>query len=128
VRVEAILWSTALVFYLIAGAAYWYLSGDPVGVTALLVASLFGAVGAANAWLWRRRVGDRAEDRADALIEDYAGQVGYFPASSAWPLPIAAGISLVALGVLFGLWTAVPGLSLLALGSARLLDESMHKG
>ncbi len=126
-RVEAILWTTALVFYLIAGGAYWILAGDPVGVTALLVASLFGAVGGANAWLWRRRIGDRSEDIADATIAANAGQIGYFPASSAWPLPISAGIALVALGVLFGLWTAVPGLALLSLGAARVLDESMHK-
>lgn len=127
-RVEAILWTISGCFYVVAGGAYWFLSGDPAGVTALLVASLFGAVGGSYAWLWQHRVGDRPEDVADAEMSASAGQVGYFPSSSVWPLPIAAGIALVALGPLFGWWVAAPGIAALCFGGARLLDESMHKG
>ena len=126
-RIEAILWTISGCFYVIAGVVYWVLSGDPAGVTALLVAALFGAVGGSYAALWRRKVGDRAEDVAEATIAGNSGQVGYFPSSSVWPLPIGGGVALLAVGVLFGWWTIVPGLALLSLGGARLLDESMHK-
>lgn len=126
-RIEITLWTISGCFYVVAGLAYWVLAGDPVGVTVLLVASLFGGVGASYAWVWRRRVGDRAEDVADATIEGNAGQIGYFPASSVWPASIAGGMILLALGVLFGLWVAVPGAVLASLGCLRLVDESMHK-
>jgi hypothetical protein len=126
-RIEATLWGVSACFYVVAGIAYWVLAGDPAGITVLLVASLFGGVGGSYAWVWRRRVGDRAQDVPEATMLGNAGEVGYFPASSVWPLPIAAGLTLLALGPLFGLWVAVPGASLLALGALRLLDESMHK-
>ncbi len=127
-RIEATLWTISACFYVVAGVAYWVFSGDPAGITVLLVASLFGGVGGSYAWMWRRRAGDRAEDVADATIQGNAGEVGYFPSSSFWPLPIAGGGVLLALGPLFGLWVAVPGGVLLAVGGLRLLDESMHKG
>ena len=127
-KVETTLWSVTGCFYIVAGVSYWIFAGDPIGVTTLLVASLFGGIGASYAWLWRRRVGDRAEDVADATMEGNAGQVGYFPGSSIWPIPIGAGVALLALGILFGLWLAVPGAILLAFGGVRLIDESMKKG
>lgn len=126
-RIEITLWATSACFYVAAGGAYWVLAGDPVGITVLLVASLFGGIGASYAWLWRRRVGDRAEDVADATMADSAGVVGYFPSSSAWPLPIAGGVVLLALGLLFGLWVAVPGAILATFGGVRLVEESMAK-
>ena len=127
-KVEGVLWTISAVFYIVAGVAYLVLSREPAGSTALLFAALFGGVGGSFAWLWRHRVGDRAEDVADADMAGNSGQVGYFPSSSVWPLPIGAGLTLLALGSLFGWWVAVPGAVLFAFGGSRLLDESMHKG
>lgn len=55
------------------------------------------------------------EDRPDALMTDADAteSVGDFPARSVWPLAIAAGATLLALGLAFNIWIALPGLLLL---------------
>lgn len=126
-KIESTLWSAAAVFFVIAGTAYFLTSGDPAGTSALAGAALFGIVGGGFATRWQRQTGPRAEDRADATMADETGEVGYFPSSSFWPLPIAAGVCLLALGAIFAWWTAIPGALLVTLGVGRLLDESMHR-
>ena len=49
------------------------------------------------------------EDRLDADIEDGAGELGFFPPHSWWPVTMASGAALVVLGTIFGLWLIVTG-------------------
>ena len=66
-----------------------------------------------------RRKGLRPEDRKEADVRERAGPVDFFPPHSAWPVQIAAGAAVIALGVVFGLWLFLIGLGVVAGGRVR---------
>ena len=55
---------------------------------------------------------DRPEDKPDAEIADGAGELGFFPASSIWPLWTALTMVLIVLGPVFGWWISLIGLGM----------------
>ena len=59
----------------------------------------------------------RPEDRLDAEVDEGSGEIGFFSPHSWWPLFLAAGASIVPLGVVFGMWLLIIGaiLSLVAI-------------
>lgn len=124
-KVEPRLFLGAAAFFTVTAAIYWFASYEDAGTT-MLAASVpaFAFVGA---WLWFEQRGKppRPEDSAEAGPSDGAGEVGYFPSSSAWPLILAAGVVVLANGFVFGPPIAVVG-ALLALagvfGYAREAD------
>ncbi len=61
----------------------------------------------------------RPEDRTDATMEDGAGVIGSFPASSIWPFVLGMGLFLMVLSIVFGLWLIAPGAIPGALGGDR---------
>ncbi len=98
------------VFFVVITTIYWFTSYEDAGSTLLLTTVGLGAIpGAWLIWISRRHP-PRLEDRYDASIEEGAGRIGSFPESSVWPLGFAGGLSLVALGLVFGIWLALPGL------------------
>ncbi|MDQ6797557.1 MAG: cytochrome c oxidase subunit 4 [Actinomycetota bacterium] len=98
------------VFFGVITTIYWFTSYEDAGSTLLLTTIGLGAIpGAWLIWISRRHP-PRLEDRYDASIEEGAGRIGSFPESSVWPLGFAGGLSLVALGLVFGIWLALPGL------------------
>ncbi len=60
-----------------------------------------------------RRIRARPEDRKDGEIAEGAGELGFFPPQSKWPLFCALTFGLFVLGPVFGWW-----LSILATGIA----------
>ena len=56
-----------------------------------------------------QRIGLRPADRPDADPADAAGEVGYFPTSSIWPLVMAIGAVVLANAFVFGVWLAIVG-------------------
>jgi hypothetical protein len=56
-----------------------------------------------------RRMDARPEDRKEAEIADGAGELGFFPAYSWWPLWCAMTLGVVVLGVVFGWWLFIAG-------------------
>lgn len=59
---------------------------------------------------WRRRGIPRPEDRQDASMADEAGKpLGFFPASSIWPVVMGVGCVFFAIGFVFGVWYWVIG-------------------
>ena len=93
-------------------------TGEPAGnvlFAAFLAAFAFLGV---HAWRIVRRYAEPTpwpEDRVDGLVTDAdaTGAVGDFPSRSVWPLSIAGGATLLALGLAFNAWIALPGLLLL---------------
>jgi hypothetical protein len=63
-----------------------------------------------------RKVGLRAEDRPDASPADGAGDLGFFPSLSVWPVVIGAGAVVIANGLVFGVWLGLAGGLLLTIG------------
>ena len=112
-KVEARLFSGIGAFLLVVGLIYLFISGEYTGATLLLVTSGLGGVVGYYLWFTARRLDDlRPEDRLDADIEDGAGELGFFPPHSWWPVTMAAGAALVVLGTIFGLWLIITGVVL----------------
>lgn len=114
VRVYVGLFGLVVPFSVVYGIGAHEPAGNVLFV-AFLVALAFLAV---HAWRIVRRYADPTpwpEDRADGGITDpdAAGPVGDFPSRSVWPMSIAGGATLLALGLAFNIWIALPGLLLL---------------
>ena len=100
-------------FYLVVGSVYVYFTrlSEPVGIVALY---LSGALCGLIAFYLARtsRHIDRAEDRPDGEIAEGAGDLGFFPASSIWPLWAALTMVVIVLGPVFGWWITLIGLGM----------------
>ncbi len=111
-KVEARLFSGLGAFLLVSGLIYLVISGEVTGATLLLVCSGLGGIVGYYLWFTARRLDDlRPEDRLDAEIEDGAGDLGFFPPHSWWPVTLATGTGLVVLGVIFGVWLLLAGVA-----------------
>jgi len=109
-KTEGFIFAGLGAFFGVIATIYWFTSYEDAGSTLLLTTIGLGAIpGAWLIWISRRHP-PRLEDRYDATIEEGAGRIGAFPESSVWPLGFAGGLSLVALGLVFGIWLALPGL------------------
>lgn len=115
-KVEWRLFAGAAGFFTVTASAYWFVSYEDAGTTMLGVSVPAFAFVAAWLWFQHRHVGARPEDRGDAEPAEGAGDVGYFPSSSAWPFVLAAGAVVVANGLVFGPPIAVVGLLLMLAG------------
>jgi len=72
----------------------------------------------------RRLEQARPEDDPLAEVADGAGDVGFFPAASYWPLALAASAMLTAIAVAFWMvWLIVMGFGFLFLAVAGWLFE-----
>lgn len=92
------------VFFVFISPIYWFLTGDPTGTTALIMTTLLCAVLGFYLAIVARQIPDRPEDRSDGEIADGAGELGFFPPFSWWPIALAGALSLLVLGVIFGWW------------------------
>ena len=96
-------------FFAFAAALYWFTSYEEAG--SVMLALSVGALALIAVYLRRQgaRTGLRPEDRPDAEPADAAGDIGYFPSSSIWPLVMATGVVVVANALVFGVWLAILG-------------------
>ena len=115
-RTESRLFIGVAVFFLVTAVGYGYSSEEPAGTAVLVIAFLMAALVAFFLHMQYRRRGLRAQDREDAEVADTAGPLDFFPPHSPWPITIAAGSVLAALGVVFGLWLFLLGLGVLGHG------------
>ena len=88
-----------------------------VGTVTLSLASVLATFLAFYIGLIRRSFGDDLpEDRLDASIDDGDPEVGHFSPWSWWPLVLSIGVSLVFLGIAIGIWIALIGAPIVAIG------------
>ncbi|MFN3220109.1 MAG: cytochrome c oxidase subunit 4 [Acidimicrobiales bacterium] len=114
-RLEAILWGLAALYYVVIGFLYLVLSdGEPAGTALLLAGAGFGGLVAGWLWHWHRGNAVRAEDVATADANDEVGIVGVYPSASLRPLGIAVGMIGTVTGIAVGLWMTLSGLAILA--------------
>ena len=114
------LFSGLSVFYVIMAIVYYFVGGEPVGITGMiLVACLAGMVGF-YVWFTQKRIGSvLPEDNTVAEISDGAGELGFFSPHSWWPLPTGMSAVAVGLGLIIGWWftlIAVTGLIISVIG------------
>ncbi len=116
------------VFGGVFAAIYWFVSKETSGSIMLLATCFLGALPGSYYLWWSRRMTARPEDDSEALPHSGAGTVGYFPSSSIWPFIIGMGALLVGLSLIFGLWSAVVGLTMAVFAVFGVISESRHGG
>lgn len=101
------------VFYVIMTVIYYYVGGEAVGITGMLLAACLAGMVAFYVWFTQKRIGtDIPSDNEDAEIADDAGELGFYSPHSWWPLPVAVSAVAMSLGLIIGWW-----LTLIALGA-----------
>lgn len=94
------------VFFAIIGVIYWFTSYDDGGFAMLLGSTGLGLLPGVYYLWWVHHMKVRPDDDPNAGIEEGAGQIDAFPASSIWPFILGMGCFLGALTFVFGLWLA----------------------
>src|SRR5919199_2385014 len=95
----------ALTVFLAAIAPiYWLMSNDPTGTVALILTFFLVLMIALYLGLIARRIDPRPEDKKEGEIAEGAGELGFFPPQSKWPLFCAVALGFVVLGPVIGWW------------------------
>jgi hypothetical protein len=97
------------VFFALIAPVYWVLTSDPTGTTALVMTTLLCALLGFYLSVVARQIPDRPEDRSDGEIAEGAGEQGFFPPYSWWPLFCALAFGVCVLGVVIGWWLFIIG-------------------
>jgi len=130
-------------FFGLIAISYWFTSYEDGGTMMLVGVTALGFVPGAYYYFWHRRfhghkyffwgrtdrvVGTRPEDRSDATIEEGAGVISSFPGSSVWPFILGSGAFSLLLALVFGMWLALIGVSLILTALVGVTAESRRGG
>ncbi|MFG3250153.1 cytochrome c oxidase subunit 4 [Streptomyces sp. NPDC048187] len=127
-RTESRLFTGVAVFFGAEAALYGWWSGEPAGTAALVLVFLMASLVAFFLRVQYRKRGLRAQDRDEGEVLDTVGPTGFFPPHSGWPITIALAAAVLAFGIVFGLWLALIGFGLLALGVGGLVFQYADRG
>jgi hypothetical protein len=118
-------WSFALgaVFFLLVGGIYYYVSGDEIGTTALVMTGGLAFLVAFYVLYTNKRLDGLPEDRANAEVDEADPEYGFYSPHSWWPLPVGFAAMLIALGFIFAAWLVVLGVSVLMIAVIGWLFE-----
>ena len=128
-RVEAWIFGSLTIFFALVTPAYWLItmdaSGTPeiTGTVALILTFFLSFMISVYFGLVARRIDPRPEDKKVGEIAEGAGELGFFPPSSKWPLFVSLTFVLVALAPIFGWWLAILGFGFGALTLSGLIYE-----
>jgi hypothetical protein len=103
-RNEAWLFVVCTVFLVLVTPAYWLISGDWTGTSALTMTTLLTLMVALYLGVHAARMDPRPEDRKDGEIADGAGELGFFPPYSWWPLWCAMALATVVFATAMAAW------------------------
>lgn len=103
------------IFFAMIAPIYWLVSSDLTGTTALVMTFLLCALLGFYLGVVAQQIPDRPEDRNEGEIAEGAGEQGFFPPYSWWPLFCAMALGVVVLGVVIGWWLFIIGVGIGAL-------------
>lgn len=133
-KIEARLFELLTAFFFLVGIVYTIFTAfshngvEWTGVTALFFTGGMTLIAGTYFRFVARRVEIRPEDYEDAEIEDGAGELGFFSPHSWWPILLAAGAAMFALGFATGnLWFAIFA-AVFIIGMAAGLVFEYHVG
>ncbi|WP_426244117.1 cytochrome c oxidase subunit 4 [Nocardioides sp. LHG3406-4] len=106
-KVEAWIFIITTIFLVLVSPAYWVITGDWTGTSALTMATLLTLMVSLYLGFHAAKMEPRPEDRKDAEIADGAGELGFFPPYSWWPLWCGATLGLIVFGVAMAEWWLV---------------------
>jgi len=122
-KAETWIFAVNAAFFALVAPAYWFLSYDPTGTAALVMTALLTLLVTFYLGFHASKMEPRPEDLRDAEIADGAGELGFFPPYSWWPLWVASAVSVCALGVVFGWWLLIIGVGLLSIAICGWIFE-----
>ena len=106
-KAETWLFVITTVFLALVTPAYWFISNDWTGTSALTMTTLLTAMIALYLGFHARKMDPRPEDRQEGEIADGAGELGFFPPYSWWPLWCAATLGVMVYGTALNEWWLV---------------------
>lgn len=111
-------------FFALVAPTYWFVAGDPTGTTALVMTMLLCGMVSLYLGFHARRMSPRPEDRSDGEILEGAGELGFFPPYSWWPLWCGLCLSAIAYAVAVAAWwLVIIGFALGAVALSGLIFE-----
>ena len=122
-KVEGYLFAFLAIFFIPVTVTYWLLSEDWTGTTCLVLTFFLSAMVGYYLLFTARRMEARPEDRPEAEIAEGAGEIGFFPPHSWWPILLAAGAITTFVGLIIGPFLALIGVGIVAVGVVGLTFE-----
>ncbi len=123
-KIEAFIFGLSTVFFVLVSPAYWLLTKDWTGTSALVMTTLLVAMITLYLGFHAARMDPRPEDRKEAEIADGAGELGFFPPYSWWPLWCGASLAVCVYGIaIHQWWLFIIGVFLGALALTGLVFE-----
>ncbi|EON23223.1 hypothetical protein CF8_2766 [Nocardioides sp. CF8] len=101
---EAWLFVICTVFLVLVTPAYWLITYDWTGTSALTMTTLLTLMVSVYLGVHAARMDPRPEDRKDGEIADGAGELGFFPPYSWWPLWCALALGTVVFATAMAAW------------------------
>jgi len=108
-KAETWIFVTTTIFFVLVTPAYWLITGDWTGTSALTMTALLVAMVSLYLGFHAARMEPRPEDRKDGEIADGAGELGFFPPYSWWPMWCGMALGVCVLGVVIGWWLFIIG-------------------
>ena len=109
-KAEAWIFGVTTIFLVLVSPAYWFVTaagddgGDWTGTSALVMTGLLTLMVTLYLGFHAKKMDPRPEDRKDGEIADGAGELGFFPPYSWWPLWCGATLGVMVFGVAAGAW------------------------
>lgn len=122
-KAETLMFVFCSAFFVLVTPLYYLSSGDLTGTTALVMTFLLTTLIAFYLGFHARKMEARPEDRKDGEIAEGAGELGFFPPYSWWPLWCALCLAMMVLGVAIGWWLFIIGTALGAVALCGLIFE-----
>jgi hypothetical protein len=115
-KAESLIFGICTVFFVLVAPAYWLIARDPTGTSALVMTALLTLLVTFYLGFHANKMDPRPEDRQDAEIADGAGELGFFPPYSWWPMWCGLTLATMVFAIAFTEWW----LFLLGLGLGTL--------
>jgi len=103
-KAEALIFAICTVFFVLVAPAYWLIARDPTGTSALVMTALLTLLVTFYLGFHASKMEPRPEDREDAEIADGAGELGFFPPYSWWPLWAGLTLGVVVFATAMAAW------------------------
>ena len=109
-KAEAWFFGACTAFFVLVTPAYWFVTdggdsgADWTGTSALTMTTLLAAMCTLYLGFHAKKMDPRPEDRKDGQIADGAGELGFFPPYSWWPLWCGLALAVIVFGVAAGAW------------------------
>jgi hypothetical protein len=110
-KIEYTLFFAGAIFFFPLAFVYGYLTDwdEQVGVVGILLVGALAALVASYLYVTSRRIDQRPEDDVYGEIAEGAGDQGFYPPHSWWPLAVAAAVAIAFTGMAVGLWVFLIG-------------------